>query len=366
MKIICNKNDFSKAINIVLKAIPTNTTMPILNCILIDASFGEITLTANNMELGIKTVMSGEIVTPGKIAIEAKFLADLVRKLPENEITLETDDNFSTKITSENSVIDVPSKEGADFSYLPDVEKDNCVAISHFTLKEIIRQTAFSIGINESNKILTGELFEISDNNKFKVVSLDRFRASIRKITLADDYAPMKSIIPGKTLNEISKIISDDTDNDVKMYFTRNHVLMEFDETTVVSRLIEGEFMDVNQMISKMYNTKVNINRKELLEAMDRSTLFVKESDIRPVILTIKDGTININIESTTGKMNENLSVEMEGQDIKIGFNPKLMIDTLRVIDDETVSLYFINAIAPCTIKNDNEDYIYLVTPINF
>lgn len=365
MKIICNKSDLLKGVNIALRAVPVRTTMPILECILIDASEDDIVLIANDMELGISTKVKGDIVNHGKIAIDAKFLAEIVRKLPDSEVVIETDDKFYANISCENSVFNIPGKSGEDFTYLPFIDKKNCIKLSQFSLKEIIRQTIFSIGESETNKIMTGELFEIKDN-KLKVVSLDRFRVSIRNVELTESYEDTSVIVPGKTLNEVSKILTGEADRMVDMFFSSNHALFEFDDTVVVSRLIEGEYFKINQMISNEYNTKISVNKKELLECIDRATLFVKEGNKKPVIFSIEDGSVNINIVSTIGQMDANVSIEKEGTDIKIGLDPKFMIDALRVIDDEIINIYFINTKAPCTIRDSKESYFYLILPVNY
>lgn len=365
MKIICNKNDLLKGINIALRAVPVRTTMPILECILIDASEDSIILMANDMELGISTKVKGDIVEKGKIALEAKFIAEIIRKLPDSEVVIETDSNYNTKISCENSELNIPGKSGEDFTYLPYIEKKNSISLSQFTLKEIIRQTIFSIGESETNKIMTGELFEIKDNT-LKVVSLDRFRVSIRNVELAASYENTSVIIPGKTLSEVSKILTGEADKNVDIFFSSNHALFEFDDTVVVTRLIEGEYFKINQMISKEYNTKITINKKEFLDCLDRATLFVKEGNKKPVIFEIADGSMKINITSNIGKMDGTIAIEKSGSDIKIGFDPKFLIDALRVIDDENIDIYYINTKAPCTIRNEEEEYIYLILPVNY
>ena len=365
MKIICSKSSLVKGVNIVSKAVPSKTTMPILECILIDASTDIIKFTANDMELGIETVVDGVIARKGVVAIDAKIFSEIVRKLPDNEVTIETDENLQTTITCEKAKFNISSKSGEDFSYIPYVEKTETISISQFTLKEIIRQTIFSIADNDSNKLMTGELFQI-DNNMLKVVSLDGHRISIRKTELKDSYNPRKVVVPGKTLVEVSKILSGEVDSEVQISFTGNHIVFEFDNTVVVSRLIEGEYFRIEQMLSRDYETKVKINKKELLSCIDRATLLVKEGDKKPIIINIMDEMMELRIKSQIGSMNEEIMISKEGKDLLIGFNPKFLIDALRVIDDEEVTLYLMNPKAPCFIKDENETYIYLILPVNF
>lgn len=365
MKIICTKSILAKGVSIVSKAVSTKTTMPILECILIDATADAIKLTANDMELGIETTIEGEIVEQGVIALNAKIFSEIVRKLPDNDIVISTDEQNQTLITCEKAKFNIAAQSGEDFSYLPVVEKEDSISISEFTLKEIIRQTIFSIADNDTNKMMTGELFQI-DDNILKVVSLDGHRISIRKIELKDSYTPKKVIVPGKTLMEISKIIGGEADNNVDISFTRNHIVFEFDKTVVVSRLIEGEYFRIDQMLSNDYETKVKINKKELLSCIDRATLLIKEGDKKPIIINILDEYMELKIRSQIGTMDEEISITKDGKDLLIGFNPKFLIDALRVIDDEEVDLYFMNAKAPCFIKDKEQSYIYLILPVNF
>ena len=365
MKIICTKMNLLKAVNTVLKAVPSRTTMTILECILIDTNSGSIKLTANDTELGIETVVDGYIIVNGTIAIEAKIFSEIIRKLPDNDVVIETDDNLVTTITCEKSKFSISGKPGEEFTSLPMIEKAKGIVLSQFALKEVIRQTIFSIADNESNKIMTGELFEIT-GNILRVVSLDGHRISIRKVELNSSYDNMKVIVPGKTLTEVSKIISGEVNEDINIFFTDNHIVFEFDNTTVVSRLIEGEYFKVDQMLSKDYDTKVVINKKEMLDCIDRATLMIKENDKRPLVVDISDGSMEIKINSDIGTMNEDIDITKEGKDIMIGFNPRFLIDALRVIDDEDVSIYLVNPKAPCFIKDAEEKYIYLILPINF
>lgn len=365
MKFICSKAKLLSGLQIVSKAVPNKTTMSILECILVDASKNLIKLTANDMELGIETIVEGEILEKGIIALDAKIFCDIVRKLPDSDVTIESDDSFKTVIKCDKANFTIIGKSGDDFSYLPVVEKDNQIVLSQFTLKEVVRQTIFSISDNDNNKLMTGELFDIS-GEELKVVSLDGHRISIRKIQLKESYEPHKMIVPGKTLNEITKIIPGDADKDIVISYTNNHIVFEFDSTVVVSRLIEGEYFRIEQMLSSDYETKVKINKKELLNCIDRATLLVKEGDKKPIIISITDNSMELKINSIIGSMNEDIDIEKQGKDLLIGFNPKFLIDALRVIDEEEVELYMVNSKAPCFIKNPEESYIYLILPVNF
>lgn len=365
MKFVCTKQNLINGLNIVSKAVPSKTTMSILQSILVDTTEGEIKLVSNDMELGIETKVEGTIEENGFVAIDAKIFVDIVRKLPDSDVTVSVDDTYKVSITCEKSRFNLPGRSGEDFSYLPSIERIDGITMSQMTLKNLITQTIFSVASNEVNKIMTGELMDV-EGESIKMISLDGHRIAVRKSALVESAPAKKVIVPGKTLNEIARILSDSADKNVTVYFTDKHVLFAFDETLVVSRLIEGEYFNVDQMLSSDYETKLTINRRQFMECIDRATLLVKEGDKKPVILNISDDGMELKINSTLGSMNETVDVVKQGKDIMIGFNPKFLIDALRVVEDEDVDIYFVNPKAPCFIRNVDSTYIYMILPINF
>lgn len=365
MEFYCSKNDLLGAVNIVSKAVPSKTTMTILECILINVSNGNIVFTSNDTELGIETTIKGDIKENGIIAVDARLFSDIVRKLPDSTVHIKVKDDLILSISCDQTNNTIDGKEGSEFPFIEKVEKKDFITISQFTLKEVIRQTIFSITQNENNKIMTGELFDIN-NNILRVISLDGHRISIRKIELRQDYSSLKVIISGKTLSELSKILSGEIEKVVNIYFTDSNAVFEFDNTTVVTRLIEGEYFDVDKMISNEYSTKIIINKRKLINCIDRATLYVRENDRKPVIITINNDEFMLEIKSPRGSFGENINIEKEGADLKIGFNPRFLLDALRVIDDENITIYFMNSKAPCYLKDDKGKYNYMILPINF
>ena len=367
MKLQFQKSALLNGISIVSKAIPAKTTMSILECILIDADADQIKLTGNDMELGIETRVEGSILERGKIALDAKLFYEIIRKLPDGEapVIITSDNKFNTTIQCESALFNIPGRDGEEFSYLPYIERDQSITLSQFTLKEAIRQTIFSISPNDSNKMMTGELFEVKENI-LKVVSLDGHRISIRNIALKESYESHKVIVPGKTLSEISKILSGDNEKEVQIFFSKNHILFEFDDTMVVSRLIDGEYFKIDHMLSSDYETRVKVNKREFMDSIDRSMILIRDSDRKPIILNVEDSNVNLKVRSTIGSMNADVSAYKAGKDIMIAFNPKFLLDALRVIDDEEVELYMMNPKSPCFIKDEEGTYIYLILPVNF
>ncbi|MBR4764064.1 MAG: DNA polymerase III subunit beta [Lachnospiraceae bacterium] len=365
MRLQIAKNYLAEGIQIVSKAVPAKTTMPILECILIDASSGaDIFLIANDMELGIQTVVPGMILEKGIVAVDARIFSEIIRKLPDGDVFL-TYGNDKIDIVCGKAKFSIPGKSGEDFVYLPKVEKKEEIRISQYSLRSLISKTIFSISGNDSSGMMTGELLEIR-GSRMRMVALDGHRIAIRNIELIGSYEDHKVIIPGKTLNEISKILSGSTENMVSIYFTDRHALFEFDQTMVVSRLIEGEYYSIDKMLSNRYNTKFTVDRKEFLSCIDRATLLVKEEDKKPVIIMVHDDTMEMKINTVMGRMDEAMDIVKEGDDINIGFNPKFLIDALRAVDEDQVTMYMVSPKAPCFIRDEEGMYCYLILPVNF
>lgn len=366
MKIVCSKQKLSEGINIVSKIVPSNTTMTLLQCILIRAEGGEIRFTANDMEIGIETVVEGTIETAGMVAVDAKKFAEMVRILPDDDITIETDRDFilNFSCSSIRSKMTIVGVNGDEYTFLPDPERLEEIAVSMYSFKEMISRTSFSVGNSDINKTLTGANLVVK-GDRLRMKTLDGHRVSIRNLTLKESYSDIDVIIPSKALNEVNRILPPETEKDIRIAFCESHAIFEFEKTIVVSALISGQFIDVERMITKDYETKVKINRKRLSECIVRSMFYSKEGNKKPIVINISDSELELTIRSTDGNLDEVMDIEKEGKDIRIGFNPKFIFDVLRVIEDEEVSLYLINSRSPLYIRDDDENYIYMILPIN-
>ena len=362
MKLRISKNNLLNSINIVSKAVPNRTTMSILECIMIDATGSHIYLIANDMEMGIQNLTEGEIIENGKIMINASIFSNLVRKLPENIVEITTVGE-KVNIVCEKAKFSILGKTGEDFTYLPDIERNEEIRISQYTLRNMIQKTIFSISSSDSSGMMNGELLEIKDNH-LKMVALDGHRVAIRNVELKENYKDQKVIIAGRTLNELSKIIGGSVDKTVSMYFTQKHALFEFDNTLMVTRLIDGNYYNIDSMLQSTFSTQIKVNRQELINCIDRSTLLVREDDKKPIIFMISDSSMELKINTTIGSMNEIIEINKTGENMNIGFNPKFLLDALRAIDDEEVMICLLSPKAPCFIRND--EYCYLVLPVNF
>ena len=367
MNLKFQKAQLVNALSIVMKAVSTKTSSVILESILISASDNRVVLDATDTELSIQTEVDAVIVKAGGVVLNAKLFSEIVRKFDGTEslIELDVDNDFKTTIKCEQAVFNIMGIDPVEFIPMPKIDRDAFISLSQFSLKEVIRQTEFSTAISDINRMMGGELIDVK-NNVAKFVTLDGHRMSIRNIELMGEYEDQKCVVPIKSLQEVMRIIDSDTQKDVNIYFSKDHILFEFDKTLVLSRILDGEFFRIESMLSNDYDTKVNVSRLKLQNAIEQSMILIRENEHKPMILDIENGMLKLSVNSSLGFMDAKVNIEKSGSDLKIAFNPKFLVDALKVIDDDFVNIYFTNAKSPCFIRDDKNTYTYLILPVNF
>lgn len=363
MNIICHQSDLINAITTVQRAISSKSTMPILSGIYLEAKENELRLVGNDLNLGIECFVDAEVKREGAIVIQSRIFGEIVRKLPSDNIEIIVDEQNHVKIMSSQSEFNIIGQPEDEYPDLPEVHEENQIIVDQLLLKEMIRQTNFAISIDESRPILTGSLLEINDS-KASMVSIDGFRMAIRqsKIRAEHDH---KVVIPGKTLSEIGKIISLDNKEDIKITFTDKQLLIQMDRVRIISRLLEGEFINYRQILPKEFKSKVTVNTKDLLDGIERASLVAKESKTISIKLSIKDDYLEISTNVEIGQSREKIKINLEGPDLDIGFNPKYLIDALKVMDSEEITMEMTNSVSPCIMKPiDHDNYTYLAVPV--
>lgn len=364
MHIICKQELLLNSINTVLKACSTKTTMPILECILLRVKNNKITLVGNNLELGIESFLDATIIEEGSIALEAKIFSEIIRKMPNEDIKISSTGNHMTNIVCEKSKFTIAGQPGDDFPELPEVIKTVEYKIPQFVLKDMIRQTIFSVAQEESRPILTGEMLQIKDGC-FHMVSVDGYRISYRQIPISIENETTEVVVPGKTLSEIGKILSGEEEEEVTLYFEEKHILFDLGQSKVVSRLLEGEFLKYEQVFSSDFETKVVVDRKSFLMSIERAALISREGKKNPIKIEIDGDNMIITSNAELGTAREELSIELQGKEISIAFNPKYLIEALKSIDDDKVCINFISSLTPCIIHPEQGNhYKYLILPI--
>ncbi len=365
MHLICPKEALLSNLNIVSKAVSSKSTLSILECILLIADEKGFRMIANDLAIGIETspIRTCIIEEFGSIALEARTFYEIVRKLPGDQVSIQTDKKNITKIKSDKSEFKILGQNGEEFPFLPMVEKNNEYKIKSSVFKNMIRQTIFSVSLEDTKPALTGELIEIR-NDTFNIVAIDGFRISFRKTRVEEVLAPSSVIVPAKALNEVSKILQDG-DDAIEIYFTDKHILFNLRECIVVSRILEGEYIKYSQIFTDDFNTLIRVDRQGLLMGIERSTLVSKESKKSPVVLNITENTMTITSSGDLGTSYDEIKVEGEGENIEISFNPKYLIDALKAIDDDVICIQFTNALSPCILRGiQSDDYKYLVLPL--
>lgn len=363
MKIRINQNELNKSINIVQKAVSSRTPLPILSGILMEAKNNMLILTATDLDLGIKTYSPCETEEEGSIVVQARLIGDFVRKLPSNSyVNIETMENNNIEIKCLNSEINILGNSAAEY---PDNTFDNegsSFSIKSESLKNLIKYTNFAAAQENIKPIFTGCLIEIK-NNICTFVALDGYRMAVKKETI--EYGGEVSVVvPSKTLLEILRIIEENKGN-TDIVVSESHISFKVDNTIIISNLLDGKFIDYEGIIKDNYVTVVTASTTDIRESVERASLLAKDDKNNLIILDIKDDNMQIKSASEYGNVEENVSIKKNGEDIKIGFNSKYILDFLKVIENENITLNLIGKNNPCFINEDTkQEYIYMVLPV--
>ena len=364
MKLHCSRELLLNALTIVNKAISNKTTLDILKCILLTATEKGLIVTATDLELGIQSApITAAIEETGSIALEAHLFTEIIRKVNGTEVFIQTNEKNETSISCGFSDFKIVGQNGEDFPTLPKVEKKQEYKMLQSNLKNMIRQTIFSIAQEESKPILTGELLEFKQN-QIQMVSVDGYRISFRKEEVSENNREIQVVVPGKTLSEINKILSNE-ERVVLLYTTDKHILFDIDGNIVVSRLLEGDYIKYEQSFSEDYKTKFYVNTTDFLQTLERVSLVSQNNKKIPVKLDITEKKLIVKAQAEMGTAYEEIHVDVEGEALQIAFNPRYLIEALRVIEDDKVAVQFTTSLSPCIMKPlQGEAFRYLILPL--
>lgn len=361
MKFVCSKNDLNEAISTVQKAVMSKATLPILEGIYIET--GEnVRLIGNSFDLGIEYSINADVMSKGSIVLNSRIFGDIVRKLPDSEVFFEVKDNFNTVIECGNSYFEIKGMASGGFPMLPEIEEEKKVSIPQVSLKEMIKKTIYAISTDENRKILTGSLIEVKDG-EFTMVSLDGFRLAIAKVLIKENVE-FEAVIPGKNLNEIHKIL-EQIDDEVKITLSENQALFEMNGCRIISKLLSGEYMNYRNFIPEQFETVITVDTRELIDSIERASLITSEDKRYPVKFVVKDDNLIVTSSAEIGISKEELKVEMDGSDITIGFNPRYLLDSLKVVDEEKIKISFSSSIGPSVIRPiEGDRFLFMVLPV--
>jgi DNA polymerase-3 subunit beta len=363
MKFTCPQNKFLEVIQTVQKAVSGRTSMPILEGILIETKKDVLKLVATDLELSIETYMEASILQEGSVVIPSRLLSEMVRKLPDAELEVSVLSNYSVKLTCLNSIVTIQGFAPDEYPALPDIEENQPIEISKLLLTDMIRETIFAVAVDEARPILTGALLELNDKD-VAMVCLDGYRLALRRGLTNASHESTRVIIPGKSLAEIGKILPED-DQQVSITVSERHVLFDLGYTRIISRVLEGEYINYRQIIPEDYRTRVKVDTKILASSIERASLIAREGKNNLIKLTVQDQKMVITSNSEAGQVYEEIPILLEGKELEIAFNARYFMDMLKVIGDQELCLDFTTNVSPCVIRPiKGSNYTYLLLPV--
>lgn len=362
MKFTVQKSEITEAVSNLQRAVSTKSSVPALECILLTASEGQLELCAYDLELGITTVIPATVQETGKAALTAKIFSDIVRRTPDENITVTVDDKNLTAIesgSSQFSLIAIPAEE---FPELPKVSEATSLKLPSSLLKSMIRQTLFAVGESDAKPIMQGSLFQI-EKGKLDVVSIDGYRLAMRSEPI--DYpTDLSFVVPGKTLSEVLKLLKE-TDDTVELSAGSRHILFTIDNYTVISSLLSGEFINYQSAIPPEGKTEVTVKTREMIESVERVSLIITDRLRSPVRCVFEDGEIKLLCTTVMGRASDQISVEMSGDRVEIGFNNRYLLDALRNTECDEVRFQLSNPLSPLKIMpKEGDSFLFLVLPV--
>ena len=365
MNFICEQQKLNSVLNIVSKAVSTRTTIPVLKGIMIKAEEGKVTFSASDLDFSIQDSCEADILEEGSIIVMARLFLDIVRKLPGDEVKIETDDENNVFIKSMNSDFKIIGMPVDEFPVINNItEKSEFIEIEKDVLREMIDKTSFAASIDEARGVITGVLIELSQE-ELQMVAIDGFRMAINRRTMYNDK-PYRFIIPAKILNELSKIIADEGDDEkVKLYLSEKKAVFRFDGAQAELKLLDGNFIAYKDILPKESKIEVIADKSLLMESIERASLLTKAGKNNLIKMNIMQNIIEITSDSEEGNVKEEVIVEKKGEDLMIGFNAHYMIDVLKAISDDKIKIKLNSSINPCLVEPvEGNDFEYLILPV--
>lgn len=363
MKLTCNRQLLVNAILGVSKAVCTRSSIPVLEGILLRAEGFTLTLTGYDLEMAITTTIEANVLEPGDAILNARLFGDMIRRLNSGEIELSTDKNCCATIRGGITEYNINGMNPEDYPVLPNHGADFTLQLSAAELKELVETTIYAVSQDEKKPAHTGELFEITPQ-KLTVVALDGYRLAIMEKAVQAEKE-ISIIIPAKTLSETIKLFHDD-EMPVQIYANRRFVVFSTEQFTVISRLIEGEFLDYKRVVPQNGGTCVTVDVRSFIEVIERASLIITERLKNPLRILFNQ-TITVRCQTTLGNVVDELSCEMSGEPVEIGFNNRYLLDALRNSRCEQLKMQISNPLSPVKVSPcDREDFLFLVLPVRF
>lgn len=362
MKFTVNKSDITEAVSNIQRAVSTKTSIPALEGILLSATETGLELCAYDLELGITTVIPAFVMEPGKAVLSAKLFSDIVRRTPAETVTVSIDEkNMATLESgySRFSIIGIPAEE---FPELPKLSDSTQISLPGALLKSMIRQTLFAIAESDAKPIHQGSLFSL-ENGILDVVSVDGYRLAVRREPV-DFSEDLSFVVPGKTLSELLKLIKD-SEEPVEISAGRRHILFKIDNYTVISSLLEGEFLNYKAAIPPESQTEVVLKTREAIDSVERVSLLITDRLKSPIRCLFDNNEVKLNCTTSMGRASDQLDVEMTGQSVEIGFNNRYLLEALRNTECDEVKVQLGGPLSPMkVVPKEGDSFLFLVLPV--
>lgn len=363
LKFLCERSKLLDVLLNVQRAVSTKSNLPALEGVYVRSHDSVIDLCGYNMDIAIKTTLPAEVLTPGEIVIGAKLFVEIVRKLPDEKVSISIKDNLTFHVESGSSAFDLAGIDAKEFPEIPQIDNSETIKIQSQVAKSMIRQTIFAVADTDSKPVHTGTLFDIKDN-QITLVSVDGYRMALRREKIKENVQ-IKFVVPGKTLGDVLKLLPDSEEEMLKISMGQNHIIFNTGGYSIISRLLEGEFLDYNSAIPTSFKTKVRVNTRVMSESVERVSLLITDRLKSPVKCSFSAGQARLQCSTSIGKAVDEFSVALQGEDVEIGFNNKYMIDALRNSDTDEVSIEFSGPLSPIKIvPKEEEGFLFLVLPV--
>ena len=366
MRIICEQDILDEAVSTVSRAVSSRSSIPVLEGVCIKATEdGKVKLTGNDMEIGIEAVIDAEVMQAGEIVINAKMLGSIIRSLVSgSKVSIETNEKNQTLIKSGGAKFEIAGVAAEEFPDLPVVDPEYTISVPAGILKDMIAKTGFAVAVTDNNPILTGCLLEIKKSG-LSMIALDGYRMAMCKTDMPNDFEEKSMIIPEKSLSELGRILND-ADEEISITATSRNAIFMFDNCKLVTRLIEGNYINYNSVIPKDYSIEFTCPVSQLRESIQRVSLIILNDVVKsPVRFNIGDGNINISCSTSAGNVDDNIPVDVNDCALEIGFYNRYLLEAFRVIDAESVKLKFNTSTSPLVITPENgDDFLYLILPL--
>ncbi len=363
MNILCNKVELLEAVSNVQRAVSTKASLPALEGILLRAQGSTLYLAGFDMELGITTTIPAQVKEPGEIVLSAKMFGDIVRKMPSETLSLQSDSKYNTVIRGDVTEFSIMGMSAADYPDIPSVEDGASITLSQPVIKSMVRQTIFAVAApNDPRPIYTGTLFEMREN-ELRLVSVDGYRLAMRTEPMQNEET-MSFVVPGKTLQEILKLLKDE-EKPCSLIVGRRHIIFEIDGYAVISRLLDGEFMAYEKIISTDVSSTVTVNTRAFIDAVDRVSLVVNDRLKSPLVCEFRNDSISVSCTTPLGSANDSIAATIEGNDEDMGFNSRFLLDALKNSETDEVKIQLGGALKPMNIlPKEGNSFLFLVLPV--